>query len=125
MPIELLAGKNLPLLAARWRWLFFCAAGVIVVLLFYLGSKPIAVGLFPEPWDKLAHLVVFGGITALLWFATAGRRSLMVICVIAVIGAMDEWHQGSLPGRSMDYLDFLTDVAAAIVTVTALALGQK
>ena len=38
----------------------------------------------------------------------------------AVIGAGDEWHQASLPGRSADYTDFLTDVAAASLTVFVL-----
>lgn len=123
MPIELLAEKNEPPLPLRW--FFFCAAGAIVILLFYLGRQPMAVGLFPEPWDKLAHLAVFGSIAVLLWFATSGRMPLRVIGAIAAIGALDEWHQGGLSGRSMDYLDFLADVGAAIIAVTALSLAQK
>lgn len=102
------------------RWLCLATALVIVGLLFYLGGKPVAVGLFPEPWDKLAHFAVFGTVTGLLWIGLGRRLGLLVIVLIAAIGALDEWHQAGLPGRSADYRDFLTDVGAAIFVVFVL-----
>ncbi|MCL4472126.1 MAG: hypothetical protein M1547_13625 [Gammaproteobacteria bacterium] len=42
------------------------AAIVFVGLLFYPGGKHFAVGLFPSPYDKLAHLAAFGALAGLL-----------------------------------------------------------
>ena len=111
-------------LARRWRWLLALTAMLMVSLLFYLGAQPFAVGLFPAPWDKLAHFLLFATLAALLWLATGGRRPLLLIGGLAVIGLIDEGHQARLPGRSMELADLLTDVAAASLTVFALQLGQ-
>jgi VanZ family protein len=41
---------------------------------------------------------------------------LAVIATAIAIGAFDELHQASLPGRSADATDFLADVCAATST---------
>lgn len=102
------------------RLLCTVSAAVLVLLLFYLGAQPFAVGLFPEPWDKLAHFLAFGSITGLLWVGTAGRMPWQLIVIAAAIGALDEWHQAFLPGRTMDMADLASDIGAAIFTVIAL-----
>ena len=107
------------------RGLALSIAIAVVGLLFYLGSKPIAVGLFLPPWDKLAHLVVFSAVTGLLWIALGGRLPLTIVGLMACIGALDEWHQAGLPGRSADYTDWLTDVAAAGLTIFVLHTWRK
>ena len=95
------------------------AAG-IVAMIFYLGAQPFAAHLIPVPWDKLAHLLVFGTITGLLWVGSAGRWPLLVFACVSLIGVLDEWHQAGLPGRSMDLADLLTDMIAAVLTITLL-----
>lgn len=102
------------------RYLSLLIAGVVVFNLFYLGSKPVAVGLFLPPWDKVAHALAFSGITALLWFGVNGRLPFAVVLLVAVIGAADEIHQSTLPGREADVLDFATDAAAALCTACLL-----
>lgn len=92
----------------------------ITVMLFYLGSLPFAVELILEPWDKLAHFIVFSIITTLLWLGTAGRQPLLIIAMVTLIGTLDEWHQGYLPGRNMDIADLATDVGAAIFMLIVL-----
>ena len=107
--------------ALSQRWFCLCVAILMVFSLFYLGAKPVAVGLFPEPLDKLAHFAVFFAIATLLWIALDGHLLLLVIVLTAGIGALDEWHQASLPGRSADYTDFLTDLAAAVLAGALLS----
>lgn len=111
--------------ALSQRWFCLCVAILVVALLFYLGSKPIAVGLFPAPFDKLAHFCLYFAIAALLWIAFDGRLPLLVMLLTVGIGAADEWHQASLPGRSADYGDFLTDVLAAGLAVVLLARRRR
>jgi len=127
MPTDAVLGA-VPMLtpfSLRRRWACLLLAAVIVGLLFYLGSQPMAVGLFPEPWDKLAHFSVFGALSALLWVGLGGQFSLLVIALMAGVGALDEWHQAGLSGRSADYADFLTDVAAATLAVIVLQRWWK
>lgn len=102
------------------RWLLALVFALFVVNLFYLGSKPFAVNLFPSPWDKLAHLLTFGLITALLWLGLLRKHAVWVVVLVSLIGLADEFHQHFLPGRSADPLDFLTDVLAALLAVTLL-----
>jgi VanZ family protein len=106
------------------QWCLVIAA-VGTSMLFYLGAQPFAAGLFLDPWDKLAHFVAFSAITALLWVGSAGRIPLALIVIVSSIGALDEWHQAGLPGRSMDIADLLTDMGAATLTVIILRATQK
>ena len=106
--------RRTPLNFALNRQVFCLMVGCAMVFnLFYLGSKPVAVGLFAAPWDKLAHFAVFSLISALLWIGSGKRRPIAVILAVALIGGLDEIHQSTLPGREADVWDFLTDAAAA------------
>lgn len=105
------------------RCLCLALAAAMTFQLFYTGSDPAAAALIPAPpWDKLAHFVVYSAITVLLWFGTAGRAALAVIAAIVAVGALDELHQGSIPGRVADAADFVVDVCAAIGTGAVMLL---
>jgi len=95
-------------------------AAVLVVTLFWGGSQPFAVGLFPAPLDKLAHSVYFATLSLLLWFGTGGRWPVLLFLVVAAIGGLDELHQATLPGRQAGFYDFLTDTVAAGLTIAML-----
>jgi VanZ family protein len=103
------------------RGLCLALAAAIVFNLFFLAAKPFAAGLFPAPWDKLAHFAVYGGLTALLWVGAGGRMLFTVIAAVAAIGGLDELHQAGIPGRVSDIGDFAADALAGI-TVGALML---
>src|SRR5258705_3216754 len=108
------AGDSARLL--RYACLTFAA--IIVSQLFYLGAKPFAVGLFPEPWDKLAHAVVFVTLAVLLRIGFPARvPSWTLVLALAGIGALDEWRQAMLPGRHADWGDFATDAVSATAGV--------
>jgi len=95
---------------------------VMVANLFYLGAQPIAVGLFPVPWDKLANAITFGTLTALWCGVFRARRPWLVLLIVAAIAAADEIHQIWLPGRSADVADFLADMAASGLVLAALRI---
>jgi hypothetical protein len=107
------------------RAISMATAAVLITLLFILGAQPVAVGLFPEPWDKLAHFLMFSLLAGLLWIGSDGRRPMWVVLAIAAVGAADELHQRNLPGRSADVMDFLTDVIAATSTVTLMSYLRR
>jgi VanZ family protein len=94
-------------------------------LLFVGGRQEFAVGLFPAPWDKLAHAAYFGSLTALLWMAGGARAVLGPVLIAAGVGLADELHQATLPGREASLADFTVDVAAAAVAGTLLRSGMR
>ncbi len=104
-----------------------CAALSILMVwgLFYLGSKPVAVGLFVAPWDKVAHGLFFSALTAPLWVAARGRAPLLIVIAVILVGGLDELHQTTLPGRTADWGDFIADALAGIGAGYFLFLRAK
>lgn len=109
-----------PALQNTIRVLAFLAAALMVASLFYMGRKPIAVNLFPSPYDSLAHMLTFGALTFLLWLAAFRAHPVRLVLLVALVGALDEGHQMFLPGRSPGLGDWLFDVAAAVIVVSVL-----
>ena len=102
------------------RSFYLLGAVTLVVVLFWGGSQPFAVGLFPVPYDKVAHSLYFGVLSMMLWFGTGGRWPVLLVVAVSAIGGLDELHQGTLPGRVADFSDFLFDAVAAGLTIAAL-----
>lgn len=100
------------------RIFYLLTTVILVVVLFWGGSQPFAVGLFPAPYDKLAHSVYLAAFAVLLWFGTGGRWPVLLVLAASVIGGLDELHQSTLPGRVADVYDFLTDTVAAGLVIT-------
>ena len=102
------------------RSFYLLGAAILVVALFWGGSQPFAVGIFPAPYDKLAHSLYFATLSLLLWFGTGGQWPVLLFLAVSTIGGLDELHQATLPGRQAGFYDFLTDTVAAGLTVTVL-----
>jgi VanZ family protein len=113
----------------RPAWLQpLCAFGVMFIVagLFIGGAQPIAVGLFAEPWDKVAHGCVFAVLAVLLTIALQGAHLLhgraaittrlalwLALVGASLVGGADEIHQIWLPGRSAGWDDWLADTLGA------------
>jgi hypothetical protein len=107
----------------QWISRLSTMAGLFVVFcLFYLGSQPVAVGIFQHPYDKLAHFAVFSLITLLLGLGFFKRRKWLLFFVVSSIAFMDEFTQSWLPGRHSSSVDFMMDLLAVIVTVILLKI---
>lgn len=102
------------------RSLCLATAAATVLALFYLGGQPFAADLIPAPWDKLAHFFAYGGITLLIGLGFARGAPLQLIVLAGAIGALDEWHQMYVPGRSAGAGDWLTDVAAGVAAAALI-----
>lgn len=90
-------------------WLSRLLVTGMIAALFIGGAQPEAAGLLPAPWDKLAHAGCFFVLTVLLGIGFAWPLWLIAL-VAAGIGATDEWHQLSLPGRESSLLDWTADL---------------
>ncbi len=98
---------------------------IFVVLLFWGGSQPVAVGLFQPPWDKVAHFTAFGMLAFMLWIGFQGRWPLLIIFLVGGVGALDEWRQTFLSGRTMSLEDFAMDMTAVVVIVGVMSIRAK
>ena len=83
-------------------------------------------------FDKVVHFAMYALLAGLLAWAAVGRLTTTVVVLASVLavaawGAIDEWHQQFIPGRSMDLNDWLADLAGALAgaTVTMLALRAR
>lgn len=92
--------------------------------LFIGGGQPVAVGLVPVPWDKLVHGAVFAVLAWAMGYASGLRGWPMLalaFCGAVAVGALDELHQVSLPGRSAGWDDLAADaIGAALGSATLL-----
>ena len=74
-------------------------------------------------FDKVAHLAEFTGLGLFLSIAFRGslpkrRRRHTMILVIAIgllIGVSDELFQSTVPGRAVDFFDWVADAAGILV----------
>lgn len=93
----------------------------LVTAMLYFGSRPYIHVVIPNPpWDKLAHLLAFGGFAALAWVVLGARSYLGPILVTCVIGLMDEGMQYYSPGRTADVTDIGADLVGAMVALLVL-----
>jgi VanZ family protein len=76
------------------------------------------------PWDKVAHLGLYGvlGALAVLGWRMAGRRPhvLLPLGLALTVGIVDELNQRSVATRSADPLDFLADLIAIVLAFAIL-----
>jgi VanZ family protein len=82
------------------------ASLAFVVGLLLGGAQPEAAGMIPPPWDKLAHVVAFGGFAVLVDLALRPHVALLAALPLSV-SALDELHQTFLPGRFASLEDWL------------------
>lgn len=88
------------------RWTASVSCLIFVIGLFIGGAQPVAVGLIPAPWDKLAHVMSFGALATMFDLALRPRAWLFFALPLAV-SAADEVHQAFLPGRYASVEDWL------------------
>ncbi len=105
-------------------WIQRVALGCLIVLLgavFIGGEAPGAGSLFPAPWDKLVHLLVFGSIGVLAALSAPMLPVAAIPPIVAAIGALDEFHQAFLPGRHAGLDDWLADIIGGMLALLIVA----
>lgn len=81
--------------------------------------------------DKVAHFGFYGaaGFLFVLWRMESGKGAgVAVLCAVffaALLGAVDEFHQQWVPGRSMDFFDWVSDVAGGSTGAVGAALAAS
>lgn len=103
--------------ASRW-WPPAAWAACILVATWIPGARLPRVDA-PPGTDKVLHFLFFAVLGYLTVLSLRGggsqRTALRVLVAIAAFGALDEYVQQFIPGRSMELNDWLADLAGASV----------
>jgi VanZ family protein len=69
--------------------------------------------------DKVVHFLVYGLLGTLVVRIGVGRRWAPLVALVAtsLYGVTDEFHQSFVPGRSMEFADWVADTAGAAVAI--------
>jgi VanZ family protein len=106
-----------------------------MVGIYWLSSHPELGARREEPLSQLGmnlvHIPVYAGLAVCFLQALAGGRatrtprapSLLALLGAAGYGALDEWHQSFVPGRSASIGDFLLDFVGIVGILLILRLG--
>ena len=78
-------------------------------------------------YDKVVHFTMYAVLAGLLTVSFRVKwpllRSLVVaITIVAAFGAVDEWHQRFIPGRTTDVVDWVADTIGGASGMLAATL---
>lgn len=94
-----------------WAACFVCASAVtLAVALMPASRAPQGVG-----WDKMNHLLAFLmlGVNGMLAFGHWRRGGLIVLLLLAGLGALIEIGQSLVPSRKAEAMDLVADMIGA------------
>ena len=59
------------------------------------------------------------------YFTKPTTVMIVSLCYCSLYGVSDEWHQSFVPGRSVDFMDWLADTLGASIALSILYLTKK
>lgn len=110
------------------RWIPPVLWGVLIEILTSLPRVP-QVGGIPAS-DKLGHIGLYAVFSYLTMRAASDWRPtpalmLVVLIALATWGALDEWHQVFIEGRSAEVSDWIADVAGVAAGILTRWMTTK
>jgi VanZ family protein len=112
------------------RWVPPIAWAAIILILTSITGADLPRLPFADA-DKVAHGALYGVLGLLSLRASwrpgrVGWSLVVVLASVALMSALDEWHQQFISGRSVELLDWLADCLGATVgAVAASAMARR
>ena len=107
------------------RWTPTVVWAVVILVSTSLPGTAVPGG--PPGIDKAGHFLVYAvlGMLAIRAALSGGARPLkriaMTAAAVSLFAAVDEWHQGFIPGRFPEATDWLADVAGGVAGIGTAA----
>lgn len=102
------------------QWAARLCLAIVIIVLFVGGSQPYAGSLFTPPWDKVVHIIFYGGMLVLAKLAYPHTPLWKLAVGVLMIGALDEVHQMFVPGRRPGWEDFGADIIGITLATTVI-----
>jgi VanZ family protein len=117
-------------------WRLWVPVALYMALIFGLSSTadlPQPPGVLSLVPDKGLHVLLYGGLSALIVRALAGgwlrpirrRAAALAVILSTIYGVSDEVHQLFVPPRQMEALDLAADFAGAAIAAVGLYLVSR
>jgi len=112
-------------------WAYWIPAAVTMAGIAFLSHQSDLPDVAGGPPDWLLHGIEFGVFAAACFYgATRGfdrryrstRAAILAVAMAIIYGALDELHQGFVPGRDVSVRDWVSDSVGALLVVSALVL---
>lgn len=97
------------------KWILLSPIAVIVAASAMAYLQMIPGGFFHPPWDKAAHMAIYGWLAAALAIVLAPRWRAFALWAPLALGLADELTQSLSRNRSADALDFAADTVGVIL----------
>ena len=98
----------------QWLW-----PVVVAVLVVSASGRSHVAGPDVVGIDKVTHFAVYGLLATLICRLGKGPRGWFGAAFVAsFFGITDEWHQSFVPGRSVEFADWVADTLGALLAVT-------
>jgi VanZ family protein len=81
-------------------------------------------GWFQAPWDKIAHLTLYGWLAAAMAVVLPRDWRQGALWIPMLFGVADEWAQSFSRNRSSDVLDFLADATGIVLAYLLVRSGR-
>ena len=82
-----------------------------------IADKTGQISLFADIPDKVAHLLYYGTMAALLAHAVGREWWGIPLLLVPLVGALDEWNQIYVPGRDSSVWDWVADLVGVGVVL--------
>ena len=105
------------------KWIYWIPAIFYMSFIFYLSSKSVVPGpsVSIPHYDKVMHFIIFAILSVLLLIALLKnefKKPVMFAILFTIIyAATDEFHQFFVPGRNMDFFDWIADSLGSLIVL--------
>ena len=117
-------------------WIYRWVPAIVVMAVIFIasatpGSDIPGFGRWDEFFKKGGHMLGYALLATASYHAmNSSNRSIkqkfiLVLCIVALYAASDEFHQRFTPGRTASFRDVGIDVAGGLIGVTVMRFAQR
>jgi VanZ family protein len=109
----------------RWAWLFFLQLALVIAASALATKGHLPITLFQPPFDKIGHLVAYGGLSFLGVAFFGAARSTAVVATLLVVAGLEESSQRLFQTRTVDMGDLAMNVVGISVFGAAAVMFAR
>jgi VanZ family protein len=117
-------------------WIYRWGPAIAIMAIIFIasatpGSDIPGFGSWDEFFKKGGHMLGYALLASAVCHALNSSKSsiklrfILVLCLVALYAASDEFHQRFTPGRTASFRDVGIDVAGGLIGVTVMRFAQR
>jgi VanZ family protein len=117
-------------------WIYRWGPAIVIMVVIFIasatpGSDIPGFGKWDELFKKGGHMLGYALLATAFYHALInGKRSIklkvvLILCIVALYAASDEFHQRFTPGRTASFRDVGIDVAGGLIGIAVMRFLQR